>query len=153
MLEPPQAEIERETQRRLAIYTRCIDAREWTRLSEVFSEDCVKERLGTEGVSACETAISGRSRIVEDLKTNLGRLGPTQHLLGNHEVEVRDGEVISRTYVRAYHRGAGRNLGLWLDILGEYRVQWQLLADGWRAVRWSLRIFDSLGDPKVVTDK
>ena len=97
--------------------------------------------------------MSGRYQIVEDLKTNLGNLGPTQHLLGNHQAEMLEGEVISRTYVRAYHRGAGGNRELWLDILGEYRVQWRLLTDGWRAVRWSLRVIDSIGDPRVVTSR
>lgn len=149
--ETDHAEIERETLRRLALYTRSIDARDWSRLSEVFSGDCVKERVGAEGFGNCEPLMSGRDRIIEDLKINLGNCGPTQHLLGNHEVEVLDGEVESRTYVRAFHRGAGRKQELWLDIMGEYRVRWRPLTDGWRAVRWSLRIIDSVGDPEAVT--
>ena len=144
------AAIERETLHRLVRYTRSIDTRDWTRLTEVFSEDCVKERVGADGVSDGVPLLSGGRAIIEDLERNLGRLGPTQHLLGNHEVEALDGEVESRTYVRAFHRGAGDRRGLWLDIMGEYRIRWRQLPEGWRAVRWSLRIIDAAGDPEAV---
>jgi hypothetical protein len=142
--------IERETLQRLARYTRSIDGRDWEGLNEVFAEDCVKVRVGADGVTDSQPLLRGGQAIIEDLERNLGRLGPTQHLLGNHEVERLGGEVESRTYVRAFHRGAGDKRSLWLDIMGEYRIGWRQTPQGWRAARWSLRIIDSVGDPAAV---
>ena len=145
------AGLEREAFHRLAHYTRSIDAKDWTGLSEVFAADCVKERLSIDGLS-CEAVITGGEAIIADIAASLGICGPTQHLLGNHTTQLCDGgEVESLTYVRAFHRGSGQKRSLWLDIMGEYRVRWRPLSEGLRAVRWSLRIFDSIGDPKAVS--
>ena len=144
-------ELERETFRRLAHYTRSIDAKDWTGLSEVFADDCIKSRLGLDGLSG-EAGVVGGEAIIADLSAGLGRCGPTQHLLGNHAVKALDGgEVESLTYVRAFHRGAGQNRDLWLEVLGEYQIRWRLLPAGWRAVNWSLRICSSIGDPHAVS--
>lgn len=145
------ADVERETFRRLAHYTRCIDAKEWKGLTEVFSADCAKVRLGLDGLSG-EVAVSGGQAIIDDLAKGLGGCGATQHLLGNHALSALDGDrAESRTYVRAFHRGAGEKRDLWLEVLGEYVVGWKHLPEGWRVVRWALRIVDSLGDPRAVS--
>lgn len=145
------AEVERETFRRLAHYTRSIDAKDWTALDEVFAADCVKLRLGLNGLNG-ETGVSGGQAIIADLAAGLGACGATQHLLGNHALASLDGdEAESRTYVRAFHRGAGDKRDLWLEVMGEYLVGWKRLPEGWRAVRWALRIIDSLGDPRAVS--
>jgi hypothetical protein len=146
-----QLEIERETLRRLTLYTRSIDTRDWASLSAVFADECVKERIGEEGVGIPSSQVHGGREIIADLARNLGRLGPTQHLLGNHSVELVSDEAESRTYVRAFHRGAGERRALWFEVLGEYRLRWRRLPEGWRVVRWSLRMVDTLGDPEVVS--
>lgn len=143
--------IERETYRVLAHYTRCIDGKAWSGLAEVFDETCVKERLGIDGLS-CEAGIAGGAAIIADIAASLGRCGPTQHLLGNHAARSLDGgEVESLTYVRAFHRGAGSRADLWFEVMGEYRLRWRRGDAGWRVTRWSLRIVDSLGDPRAVS--
>jgi len=145
------AEVERETFRCLAHYTRSIDSKNWTGLTEVFAADCVKQRLGLDGLSG-EVAVSGGQAIIDDLAKGLGGCGPTQHLLGNHVLAALDGDSAeSRTYVRAFHRGAGAKRDLWLEVFGEYVVSWQRRPEGWRVVRWALRIVDSLGDPRAVS--
>lgn len=145
------AELEQATYRVLAHYTRSIDSKNWAGLCEVFAEDCIKERLGLDGLGG-EVLMTGGAQIIEDLSASLGACGPTQHLLGNHVVSLQgDGEVESLTYVRAFHRGAGSNAEFWLDVVGEYRVRWKLLPAGWRAVRWCLQIFNSAGDPRAVS--
>ena len=40
---------------------------------------------------------------------------------------------------------------LWLDVMGEYLVAWRCFPDGWRAVSWTLRIIDSIGNPRAVS--
>ena len=145
-----RAALERETFRRLAHYTRAIDMKDWGKLSEVFAGECAKYRIGLNGLSG-ELELTGGETIIRDLATSLGRCGSTQHLLGNHVAELLGGgEAESSTYVRAFHRGAGQNQDLCLEVLGEYVVRWRLLAEGWRAVRWSLRVIDAIGDPKAV---
>lgn len=144
-------ELERATYRVLARYTRSIDSKHWAGLGEVFAEDCVKERLGLDGLSG-EVLMAGGTNIIADLSTSLGACGPTQHLLGNHAVSLnQDGEVESFTYVRAFHRGAGRNAEFWLDAVGEYRLRWRMTPSGWRVARWCLQIFNSVGDPRAVS--
>jgi hypothetical protein len=145
------AEVERETFRRLAHYTRCIDAKDWAGLSEVFDADCGKYRLGLDGLSG-EPELTGGQAIIDDLAASLGTCGPTQHLLGNHALSLLDGaDAESRTYVRAFHRGAGQRQALCLEVMGEYLVAWRHLPEGWRAVRWTLSIIDSMGDPRAVS--
>jgi hypothetical protein len=145
------AEVERETFRLLAHYTRCIDAKDWAGLSDVFAADCVKQRLGLDGLSG-ETAVSGGQAIIRDIAAGLGGCGATQHLLGNYVLSSFDGDnAESRTYVRAFHRGAGQKRDLWLEVMGEYIVGWKRLPEGWRVARWALRIVDSLGDPRAVS--
>lgn len=145
------AEIEAATFRVLAHYTRSIDSKDWAGLSEVFTDDCTKERLGLDGLSG-EVLIAGGQQIITDLSDSLGACGPTQHLVGNHVVSLYDsGEAETRTYVRAFHRGKGSNSAFWLDVVGEYRIRWHLLPVGWRAARWCLQIFDSIGDPRAVS--
>ena len=138
------AEVERETLRRLAHYTRSIDSKDWSALTEVFAPECVKQRLGLNGLSG-EVDVSGGEAIIADIAKGLGGGGATQHFLGNHGDEAE-----SLTYVRAFHRGAGQKRELSLEVMGEYIVGWNRRPDGWRAVRWCLRIIDSLGDPDAV---
>jgi hypothetical protein len=80
MSEIDLAGLERETFRRLAHYTRSIDAKDWDTLSEVFADDCVKDRRGIDGLSR-GAVVTGGGRIIEDLSVSLGKCGPTQHFL------------------------------------------------------------------------
>ena len=143
-------EAEDETFRCLSHYTRCIDAKDWPALDRVFAPDCVKERLGLDGLSG-EVAVTGGQAIIDDIAAALGRCGPTQHLLGNHVLTRLEGdEAESRTYVRAFHRGAGDKSELWFEVMGEYVVGWRRQSEGWRVRKWALRIVSSLGDPRAV---
>jgi hypothetical protein len=144
------AELERATYRVLAHYTRSIDSKNWVALGEVFADDCIKQRLGLDGLSG-EVLKVGGAHIIADLSASLGACGPTQHLLGNHVVSLSGGdEVESLTYVRAFHRGAGSNAQFWLDVVGEYRVRWRQAPAGWRVTSWCLQIFNAVGDPRAV---
>ncbi len=63
-------------------YATALDSKDWDLLDEVFSPDVradFGERL--EGVAAVKALV----------RSMLGGCGPTQHLLGNHRVEV-DGD-------------------------------------------------------------
>ena len=76
-------------------------------MAKVFSEEASAHHGGW--------LLPDRTAIQVMLRDNLGGCGPTQHLLGNLEVEVTDNPVTSRIEVRASHRGAGEKKDLTYD--------------------------------------
>ncbi|WP_010542211.1 nuclear transport factor 2 family protein [Dietzia alimentaria] len=127
---------------RLADVATALDAREWTALGQLFTE------------SATGYGATGRDAIVDRVKAHLGGCGPSQHLLGNHRVELDlDGDpdcARSRTYGRVLHLGADDLAGLTYECCGEYTDLWTRAGAGWQiSSRWFEVSFD-LGDARVL---
>lgn len=127
---------------RLADVAAALDTRDWVGLGELFTE------------SATGYGASGREAIIETVRDHLGGCGPSQHLLGNHRVELDlDGDpnrARSRTYGRVMHLGAGDLAGLTYECFGEYSDLWSRTPEGWRiSSRWFEVSFD-IGDFRVL---
>ncbi|KAA0917188.1 nuclear transport factor 2 family protein [Dietzia sp. ANT_WB102] len=127
---------------RLADVATALDTRDWDGLGALFTE------------FATGYGATGREAIVERVRDHLGGCGPSQHLLGNHRVELDlDGDpdrARSRTYGRVLHRGAGDLAGLTYECIGEYTDQWTRTSEGWQiSSRWFELSFD-LGDARVL---
>lgn len=127
---------------RLADVATALDTRDWSGLGALFTE------------SATGYGATGRDTIVERVRDHLGGCGPSQHLLGNHRVELDlDGDpdrARSRTYGRVLHLGAGDLAGLTYECFGEYTDEWTRTDHGWRITsRWFDVSFD-LGDARVL---
>lgn len=111
---------------RLAEVATALDTRDWDALGSLFTEDA-------DGYGA-----AGRDEIVARVRSFLGGCGPSQHLLGNHRVELGVDDdrrrARSRTYGRIMHLGArGSDMeGLSYECFGEYTDLWVSTADGWR---------------------
>jgi hypothetical protein len=112
-------------------YAFALDRRDWALLDQVFAEEAVAHyRTGT---------FHGRYAILAMIRSHLGGCGPSQHLLGNHWVEVDGDRATSTCSVRALHLGAGSRADLTpFEVCGTYRDVLCAYADGWRIVeRWA----------------
>ena len=124
---------------RLALMSEICDTRAWHRLSQVMDPDVVA--YGATGIDAV---------VEENLRRFLGGCGPSQHLLGNHRVEV-DGDTAGSTCeARVFHQGKDEREHLTWECFGTYRDRWVRTPEGWRMTE---RVFDvraTIGDFSVL---
>jgi hypothetical protein len=116
-----------------------FDHRAWDRLDEVLAPDVVA--YGCVGLEAV---------LRDSLRRHLGGCGPSQHLLGNHHVEVAGDEATTRTYARVFHQGAGERSASSYECFGEYHDRWARTGAGWRIVERRFDVTISLGDFDVL---
>lgn len=126
---------------RLSDVASALDTRDWRALGGLFTE------------SAIAYGASGRQAIVAMVRQHLGGCGPSQHLLGNHRVEL-DGDdenrARSRTYVRVYHAGSGEQTGLSYECFGEYTDEWTRTPEGWQIHSRVFSVSIELGDRRTL---
>jgi hypothetical protein len=116
-----------------------FDRRDWAAVRRLMADDVVA--YGQHGVEAV---------IDDSLRRHLGGCGPTQHLLGNYDVEV-DGDLArSVTQARVFHQGAGIRAELWWECLGEYRDTWARTEAGWRMTSRLFEVRIARGDIEVL---
>ncbi|MGE4652993.1 MAG: nuclear transport factor 2 family protein, partial [Myxococcota bacterium] len=144
-----------EAEDRLAIvalldrYTEALDTRRWELLDEVFDPDVVFD-FGPDWQTR------GRGAAVERIRAALDACGPTQHLQGNHRIEIEGDRARSRVYVRAFHAAADpaeRAAGRFYEMAGEYRDELRRGSDGWRSLRRVGRMRFEVGDREVLAPK
>jgi hypothetical protein len=117
---------------------RAIDSKDWAGIRATFSED------GT-GYGA-----SDLDATLATMQSYLGGVGPTQHLLGNHHVEVEGDAATTRAYARVHHVGAGVKEGAFVECLGEYVDRWVRRPDGWRLTHRTFAVHHWIGDRDVL---
>lgn len=122
----------------LARLAQATDERDWATVAATFTPDATG--YGAEGVPA----------IVQRMRAHLEGCGPTQHLLGNHRVDVAGDVARSLTYARVYHQGAGTTAGSFFECMGEYDDRWTRAPGGWRLTSRVFAIRIRLGDPDVI---
>mgnify|MGYP003700406985 CR=1 FL=1 len=120
-------------------YATALDSRNWSELAEVFAPDAT---ANYQGIGLC----NGLGEIVELVKSVLGQCGPTQHLLGNVDVQVNGSEAQARCYLQAIHVGIGDYEGQILTVWGEYRDELRRTPAGWRIVYRELAGIHTEGD-------
>lgn len=122
----------------LAHVATALDRRDYDALIDAFLPDA--HGYGRKGAEA----------IVEQVRDHLGGVGPTQHLLGNHRVEVDGDEARSLTCARVHHVGAGPMEGSFFECMGEYDDRWRRTPDGWKLARRAFDMQIMLGDFAVL---
>ncbi|MBM7231931.1 DUF4440 domain-containing protein [Dietzia sp. HMSC21D01] len=127
---------------RLADVASALDTRDWDALGALFTE------------TATGYGARGREAVVERVRDHLGGCGPSQHLLGNHRVEVGyEGDpdrARSLTYARVLHLGADDLAGRSWECFGEYSDLWERTGEGWRITSRRFDVRFDLGDPSVL---
>ena len=123
----------------LADFAAATDGRQWDVIRALLTPDA--HGYGVDG---------GPEAIVARMQAHLGGVGATQHLLGNHRVQVESDTARTLTYARVHHVGAGPMSGSFYECLGEYDDRWARTAQGWQITRRSFEIQISLGDFAVL---
>lgn len=134
--------LERALHTVLCRYARACDERDWPAMAQVFTPDCQADYS--------RWHCADRDAIVDMVRQHLGGCGPTQHLLGNLQVQPLGGGWRSRTSVRAAHRGAAELKALRYDALGEYTDDWVLTPEGWRIAYRHMSMTLEIGDRSVL---
>jgi len=115
-----------------------FDRRDWAALDELFADD------------ATGYGVSGRDEVVRFVRRFLGGCGPSQHLLGNHQVEVDGDRARSVCKARVLHVGAGERSHLTYECFGDYRDELVRGGSGWMISGREFDVTITLGDPSVL---
>ena len=125
-------------------YATACGTRDWDMLQQVFAPDCTTVYGGS---YRCE----GIAKVRRMISSHLDGCGPTQHLLGNLEVDAHDPDrPRSRIQVRAVHQGLGARSHLRYDAIGFYEDEWVRMPAGWRIHKRSMTMLLELGDRSVL---
>lgn len=123
-------------------YATALDARDFSLLEEVFTADVT-----------CDFGagpVGGRDAVRGMLEEMLGGGGTSQHLLGNHVVEIEGDEARCVTQVRAFSAGAGSAAGQTYELFGEYRDELVRGPEGWRIARRKMKVRHEQGAREVL---
>ncbi len=123
-----------------------LDERDWPQLDTVFSADAVGNYGGPGS-----PFVEGREALVAMIRSFLDGCGPSQHLLGNHVVEVDGDEAVARCKARVYHFGAGERAALTpYECFGVYRDRLRRTPEGWRIVERVFDVYHAVGDIEIL---
>ena len=117
-------------------YATALDSRDWPLLDRVFTPDAVGDFGGG--------AVEGREAIRSLVRRALGDAGPTQHLLGNHRLEIDSDSARCVCQVRAFHADPAGSAEVY-ELLGEYRDRLVRTSDGWRIAHRELAVNHEIG--------
>lgn len=125
-------------------YGTALDDRDWERLRTVFTEDAVGD------YNPDAPNFEGRAAIEGLCRGALEPLDASQHLIGNHEIEIDGDAARSRCYVRAQHVRRGCEGGHLFEVAGYYRDELTRTAEGWRIHKRSMVVTWQDGNPRVI---
>lgn len=123
-------------------YAESADRRDWSTFEQVFTLDATADYPMSKLV--------GRGAIVGMIRNALGGSGPSQHLLGNHTVELDGDEAHASCKVRAFSLGIGERSGATYELIGSYHHDLVRTADGWRTRHLRMEITAELGNRDVL---
>jgi hypothetical protein len=134
---------ERDIVRVALRYARALDTKDWALLDEVFLPDATAE-LGS------RTLLEGIEAIRRRIRTALEALDASQHLVGNHEVDVVADTATHRCYVQAQHVRRAAPGGPNYIVAGIYEDRLVRTAAGWRIAHRTLSVMWTEGNLAVV---
>ena len=123
-------------------YCRALDTRDWPLLDEVFLPDSTAE-LGSTTTLVGIDAIRGR------IRTALEHLDDSQHLVGNHEIDVVGDSATHRCYLQAQHIRAEATGGPNYIVAGRYEDRLVRTLNGWRIAHRTLTVMWTEGNVTV----
>jgi 3-phenylpropionate/cinnamic acid dioxygenase small subunit len=124
-------------------YARALDGRDWGLLRSCFSTDAVVEYEG-------QPPIHGLDALVDVCRGALVPLDASQHLLGNHAVEVDGDEATSECYLHAQHVKHGTPGGDTYVVAGTYVDRLRREQDGWKITHRRLSVTWTDGNSAVL---
>ena len=124
-------------------YARALDRRDWALLESCFDEDVVVEYAGVE-------PITGVAEVVAVCRRALEPLDVSQHLLGNHHVEIDGDRAHSECYLHAQHVRSALAPADKYVVAGTYVDTLHRRDTGWRIGRRRLEVAWTDGNPAVL---
>ena len=132
-------------------YCEAIDAKQFERLSEVFTADTNHDYTQALGPGVYVTSLA---QLLESMHANLGEgsnCGATQHNVNNFRIAVDGDTATAKVNYYAIHRGIGRFAGALYSMWGLYDDQLVRTVDGWRIAQRKYTTFTVEGP--VVTSR
>lgn len=129
-------------------YCDIIDDKDFDRLVEVFTEDCVGDYRNTNGLVQ-----NGVRPLIARLKRGMGPgadCGRTHHNVFNFRISVTGDTALGKAYFYAVHEGIAHYAGQTYTCWGEYDDAWVRTAEGWRVARRLYRNFLIDGPVEIV---
>ena len=123
-------------------YCRALDTKDWALLDEVFLPDSTAE-LGV------PTTLEGIEAIRARIRGALEHLDDSQHLVGNHEIDVDGDTATHRCYLQAQHVRAAATGGPNYIVAGRYEDRLVRTPDGWRIRHRTLTVMWTDGNVTV----
>ena len=106
-------------------YAECLDTRDWSGLSDVFTADVEMDFVVWQAAD------------LDAVRTNIASFldgcGPSQHLLGNYRIALDGDAATSRCYCRVMHFGKGEHEGKTFESYIEYADELVRTEAGWRS--------------------
>lgn len=124
-------------------YARALDRRDWELLATCFDDDAVVEYSGMEPITGVATVVAVCRQALEPLDVS-------QHLLGNHHVEIDGDRARSECYLHAQHVRTALAPADKFVVAGTYVDTLHRRDDGWRIGRRRLEIAWTDGNPAVL---
>lgn len=125
-------------------YATALDTRDWKLLESVFLPDAIADY----GVSGRPS--EGLAAITGFCRAMLEPLDASQHLLGNHVVEIEGDVARCHCYLMAQHTRRGCEGGDNFMVGGSYRDELVRGSEGWRIRKRSLEVLWRDGNPRVL---
>jgi 3-phenylpropionate/cinnamic acid dioxygenase small subunit len=124
-------------------YARALDQRDWDLLQTCFEPDATFDYDGME-------PFRGTEALVAVCRGALDPLDASQHLLGNHVVDVDGDEARSGCYLQAQHVRSGTPGGHTYIVAGTYTDHLRRGPDGWRITHRRLAVSWTDGNSAVL---
>jgi ketosteroid isomerase-like protein len=139
---------ERDIQRVYLRYCDVIDAKQFDRLDEVFTRDCVGDYRDSHG-----KVQEGLAPLIALLHVNLGTgstCGPTHHNVLNFRIDSDGDTATAFVHFYAVHSGVGVMQGKLYSVWGRYEDELTRTEHGWRISRRCYRNYVTEGDKAVI---
>ena len=133
---------EREIHQVVNRYCRALDTKDWALLDDVFAPDAT-------GDLSSGRILVGIDAIRDRIRAALHELDDSQHLVGNHEIEVDGDTATHRCYLQAQHVRTAAAGGPNYIVAGRYEDELGRTEVGWRITHRTLTVMWTDGNVAV----
>ena len=123
-------------------YCRALDTKDWALLDDVFVPDATADLSGP-------IDLVGIEAIRDRIRSALGHLDDSQHLVGNHEIDVDGDHATHRCYLQAQHVRRAADGGPNYIVAGRYEDRFVRTELGWRIAHRTLTVMWTDGNVAV----
>jgi 3-phenylpropionate/cinnamic acid dioxygenase small subunit len=121
-------------------YCRALDARDYDALDDVFTPEARADLM---------EELEGREAIKVRVRRALEPLDRTQHLVGNHQVEVNGDRATCSSYLQSQHVRREAEGGPNFIVAGQYEDRLVRTQEGWRIEFRRLLVWWTEGNARV----